>query len=583
MAIDPLTASYLNVANNQPFFQAQDQAQRAQMQQATLQQMATQNSIQKQVQQQNALKIQQMQQDQQDQQTIQGALQDYYINTVKSGSPTTSAASVPSADSTSGAPSGAVAASTPVAMPPTVPGTIAAPSSSTTGAASGTAEPFEHGFSQVLNDLAAQGKILPRNLLAARQSIDTLQQNMMMLTQDQIKTGSELHGQIALLLGGALRTDDPIEQENFYQAALAKAKGSGEDTSTYLTRLPTDPKQRQQYLEGLAVSNGFALDTYKKTQSEIDEANARTQQSRAQTAQIQAQTDVLNKRLKSMESLTADNINTAVDQRIDPKQFPELNAAAKAAATNAAKFATDPQEVREAIEDVAKRADAVIQAKTEVPIDVAKAVSTENATRPGKVATATAEAGAREAVTGEALDREAKQFGAGYDKMVTDANNQIEKIQEAKTMINGNAEAQALGIPKVLTAVVSSAGSGVRITQPELNAIAKARGVVGDVQGWFNSVTGQGKLTDTQKQQLTGILDDVRTLVENKRQIASDASTAIKGAKNRDTIVAADQSARDKINAMESGPKRITSKADYAALPSGAQYIDTDGKTYTKK
>ena len=31
------------------------------------------------------------------------------------------------------------------------------------------------------------------------------------------------------------------------------------------------------------------------------------------------------------------------------------------------------------------------------------------------------------------------------------------------------------------------------------------------------------------------------------------------------------------------GTKRVASKADYDALPKGAQYIDTDGKTYTKK
>ena len=152
-----------------------------------------------------------------------------------------------------------------------------------------------------------------------------------------------------------------------------------------------------------------------------------------------------------------------------------------------------------------------------------------------------------------ALDRESKQFGTPHQKAVTDANTQLEKIADARAMVNGNAESQALGIPKVLTALVSGAGSGVRITQPELNAIAKARGLTGDVEGTLNSWAGKGRLTAEQQRQLTGILDDVKTRILQKQQIASEALDKINGAQSREDIVQADKEAREKLNSMEKG------------------------------
>lgn len=150
-----------------------------------------------------------------------------------------------------------------------------------------------------------------------------------------------------------------------------------------------------------------------------------------------------------------------------------------------------------------------------------------------------------------ALDRESKQFGAPHAKGVTDADTQLEKIADARTMINGNAEAQALGIPKVLTALVSGAGSGVRITQPELNAIGTARGLGGDVQGTLNSWAGKGKLTATQQKQLTGLLDAVKQRITEKQAIHSQALDTINSGSDRKSIVQADKEARQKLSDLE--------------------------------
>ena len=149
------------------------------------------------------------------------------------------------------------------------------------------------------------------------------------------------------------------------------------------------------------------------------------------------------------------------------------------------------------------------------------------------------------------MDREATRLGKPYEKGVSDANAQLEKIADARAMVNGNAESQALGIPKVLTALVSGQGSGVRITQAELNAIGKARGISGDVEGTINKWAGKGALSAAQKQQLTQILDDVKTRLEKKAAVHSEALDAINGATNRQQIIDADKQARQRLQQIE--------------------------------
>jgi hypothetical protein len=149
------------------------------------------------------------------------------------------------------------------------------------------------------------------------------------------------------------------------------------------------------------------------------------------------------------------------------------------------------------------------------------------------------------------LDTEAKQFGAPHEKSLEAANGQLEKIADARAMINGNAEAQGLGVPKVLTALVGGQGTGVRITQAELTAIAHARGISGDVEGTLNSWAGKGALSKDQQKQLTGIMDDVAGRLREKQTIASGALDTINGATSREQIIAADKDTRQKLNDFE--------------------------------
>lgn len=152
-----------------------------------------------------------------------------------------------------------------------------------------------------------------------------------------------------------------------------------------------------------------------------------------------------------------------------------------------------------------------------------------------------------------ALDHEINQYGKPWQTMSTGVNGQLDKILDAEKMVAGGAMQQALGIPKVLTALVSGQGSGVRITQPELNMIMKARGIQGDIEGWFKKIKGEGQLTDVQQQQLQNILGDVRDRILQKKAIADGAINEMQAGGSRQDILAADKKARKALDEFERG------------------------------
>jgi len=152
---------------------------------------------------------------------------------------------------------------------------------------------------------------------------------------------------------------------------------------------------------------------------------------------------------------------------------------------------------------------------------------------------------------GAEIDRISGRLGKPHETAITAGNNQLDRMDEARAMINGSAEAQAFGIPKVLTALVSGQGTGVRITQPELNAIGRARGLAGDVQGSINALAGKGKLTKEQQGQITAILDDAKRRLQEKMNISNQALDAMNGAETRADVIAADKKARKQMSELE--------------------------------
>lgn len=168
-----------------------------------------------------------------------------------------------------------------------------------------------------------------------------------------------------------------------------------------------------------------------------------------------------------------------------------------------------------------------------------------------------------------ALDRESSRFAKTWETASTSANAQLDKISDAESMISGNATSQALGIPKLLTALVSGQGSGVRITQAELNSIAKARGLAADVEGTIRKWSGQGSLTPEQQKQAVGILEDVKQRIIQKQQIANEALDRINTGGSRDDIIKADKEARDKLGSFERGQTQSGGQMIRARDPQG--------------
>lgn len=175
-------------------------------------------------------------------------------------------------------------------------------------------------------------------------------------------------------------------------------------------------------------------------------------------------------------------------------------------------------------------------------------------------------------------DREVGMLGKPYQASLASGQDQMEKITEAQQMLkSGNAETQALAIPKVLTALVSGRSTGVRITQPELNAIGGARGITGDVTAWLQKLAAGKKLTGDQTAQLNGVLQDVGTRIQQKMSISSDTINQLQNAPDRASRIRADQTGRQRLNSMETsgaGPQEVRSQQEFDALPSGATYLE---------
>jgi hypothetical protein len=148
-------------------------------------------------------------------------------------------------------------------------------------------------------------------------------------------------------------------------------------------------------------------------------------------------------------------------------------------------------------------------------------------------------------------DKAVDNYQKPFDAQVKDANAQLEKINAAENDIQGNAESQAVGIPKVLTALVSGAGTGVRITQAELTNIGHARGIGGDVVGTLRQWEGKGVLTKTQQAQLVGILEDAKARIAEKQRISQAASQAISTSHSREEVLKNKQDYEDQYNHYE--------------------------------
>lgn len=135
-----------------------------------------------------------------------------------------------------------------------------------------------------------------------------------------------------------------------------------------------------------------------------------------------------------------------------------------------------------------------------------------------------------------AVEREYMAVRGGINKQFESAQGQIDKIQQAKAEINSGAVGQALGTIKTLAALAGGQGSGVRITQSELDSLTHARGIKGDFNGWLSGLEGKGKLDPTQIKQINDVLSDIEKKAGEKQKVYGDTLDKLGGAKSTKEI-----------------------------------------------
>ena len=195
----------------------------------------------------------------------------------------------------------------------------------------------------------------------------------------------------------------------------------------------------------------------------------------------------------------------------------------------------------------------------------------------------------------ETADKEThSEIDKAQAKMLPDlvkSDAKIENLQEAMGLLDKpNGEKDALAPVKVLVASAGGAGTGVRVTMPELQNIAQARGWTDTAEVTLNNMfdpDSYEKMSKTQRSQLKGIIGDVYKSISGKNDAAHAAYERITNSRNVDEVRAA-QSDYDKLIRSQN-TKTPGGATGHVIEMNGARYQyngtgDTaDIKNYTKQ
>jgi hypothetical protein len=148
-----------------------------------------------------------------------------------------------------------------------------------------------------------------------------------------------------------------------------------------------------------------------------------------------------------------------------------------------------------------------------------------------------------------------------YQRNFDLASQQIDKISEATTMIDrGSPTDIAIAVPKILTALVSGQGTGLRINEKEMNRLIKARGLGESIEALASRISGHGDLGQDQRRNLKSLMSDVEDLVSKKQKVFSDTMDKIDSAENLSDINKAHQEHRKRL--MEDEKPKQDNKKD---------------------
>lgn len=225
-------------------------------------------------------------------------------------------------------------------------------------------------------------------------------------------------------------------------------------------------------------------------------------------------------------------VNAFANSLVDPKKYPEINGRLGVILTQAASMGGETGN------SLARGAITQAQEETYKKENVDPSVAENRAAR-------------LELAQSKDLQTEKDKTGGRYQKSLDDISSRLDRVAYTENMLKTPGSVpQAMAIPELLTAVLSGQGSGVRLTTGELNMIGKARGVVGDVQGWMGSLAGTGALGKEQREQMQGILADAKGRLLLKNAINNKILDTIKESGSIKDINTADSIARKSHDAF---------------------------------
>lgn len=175
-----------------------------------------------------------------------------------------------------------------------------------------------------------------------------------------------------------------------------------------------------------------------------------------------------------------------------------------------------------------------------------------------------------------AVDRLASRLSKPYQTAYDKSSAQLDNVDKTLRSIASGYKGQALALPETLTSLVSGQGTGVRVTMPELQMVGQHNGVKGDVESFFNRISGEGSMTDEDKKQLSGILTEMRGILQDKVAIHSGALDAINGAESREEIQQADKIARKQLTEYEK-IGAMGERAKHFGTVNGVKVMSEDG------
>lgn len=118
-----------------------------------------------------------------------------------------------------------------------------------------------------------------------------------------------------------------------------------------------------------------------------------------------------------------------------------------------------------------------------------------------------------------AVEKEYLRASAAIQKSFEKYQQQRDALDAAKSEISQGAVGQATGVIKTLSSLASGQGSGVRITQAELNTLIKARSLGEGFDAWISRMVSGKILPAEQVRQMTVVLNDVEKLATQKQTL----------------------------------------------------------------